>query len=77
MKTSFSISYFGSFGPIKKKFSLSQQRKDWETKKMLWIDIENKRIGGTAKVADIKKYGLIKASQLKYGGDKYEEKRKY
>jgi len=29
---------------------------------MLYIDLENNFIGGVAKVKDIKKYGLIKAS---------------
>ena len=36
---------------------------------MLYVDIENKRISGTAKVRDIKKYGLVKASQMNQEGD--------
>jgi len=41
---------------------------------MFWIDFEKKRMGGTACVKDIKKYGLIKASR-KGGG--YEEDEQY
>ena len=31
---------------------------------MFWVDLINKRFGGIARVKDIRKYGLIKASQL-------------
>jgi hypothetical protein len=30
----------------------------------LYIDIDNRKISGTAKVSDIKKYGLIQASVM-------------
>ena len=34
---------------------------------MFWIDLINKRVGGSARVKDIRKYGLIRASQMGEG----------